>query len=114
MSLLQRNRTRPPEPSTQPRQLTEPPVAAPAAGRRSRTRTGGAWLAVWAAAAALVVLIVFMLQNPRSVEVTFLWMHGNVPLALALLISGVGGAILAMAVGAVRIAQRRRHAHQNR
>jgi uncharacterized integral membrane protein len=29
------------------------------------------------------VLIIFMLQNTRSVEVTFLWMHGTLPLTLA-------------------------------
>jgi uncharacterized integral membrane protein len=88
---------------------TSPPV-----GRAPRTRTGTAWFAVCAAAAALVVLIVFMLQNTRSVEVTFLWMHGNVPLALALLIAGVGVAVLAMAVGAARIGQLRRLARRNR
>lgn len=55
-----------------------------------------------------MVLIVFMLQNTRSVEVTFLWMHGTLPLALALLITGVGVAILAMVVGGARITQLRR------
>jgi uncharacterized integral membrane protein len=49
-----------------------------------------------------------MVQNTGSVEVTFLWMHGTVPLALALLIAGVGVAILAMVVGAARITQLRR------
>jgi hypothetical protein len=54
---------------------------------------------ICAAALALVLLIVFMLQNTRSVEVTFLWMHGTLPLALALLIAAVGSAILAMVFG---------------
>jgi uncharacterized integral membrane protein len=39
-------------------------------------------------------------------------MHGSVPLAMALLVAGVGTAILAMAVGAARIGQRRRLAHR--
>jgi uncharacterized integral membrane protein len=78
------------------------------AGRVPRTRTGAAWFGLCTAAAALVVLIVFMLQNTRSVEVTFLWMHGSAPLALALLVAGVGVAIMAIAVGVARTTQLRR------
>jgi uncharacterized integral membrane protein len=55
-----------------------------------------------------------MLQNTRSVEVTFLWMHGTLPLALALLIAGVGVAILTMVVGAARITQLRRLSRRQR
>jgi len=73
-----------------------------------RTRTGAAWFGICVAALLLVVLIVFMLQNTRSVEVTFLGMHGNLPLAMALLVAAVGSAILTMAIGAARITQLRR------
>jgi uncharacterized integral membrane protein len=83
-------------------------------GTRTRTRTGAAWFGICTAAVALVVLVVFMLQNTGSVEVTFLWMHGSVPLALALLVAGVGTAALAMAVGAARVGQLRRLARNNR
>jgi uncharacterized integral membrane protein len=53
------------------------------------------------------VLIVFMLQNTREVEVTFLGMQGRLPLALALLIASVGTAILITLVGTARITQLR-------
>jgi putative membrane protein len=79
---------------------------------RIRTRTSATWFIVCGAAVALVVLIVFMLQNTRSVEVSFLWMHGTLPLALALLIAGVGVAFLVMVVGAARITQLRRLSRQ--
>ena len=95
-------------------QLVTSPPSDRTRRRSLRTRAGTAWFAVCTAAAALVVLIVFMLQNTRSVEVTFLWMHGNVPLALALLVAGVSVAILAMAVGEVRISQLRRFARRPR
>jgi len=114
MSIVHRKRSRPADPAVSREDLAGPPVTAPSAGRAPRTRTGKAWLAVCTAAAALVVLIVFMLQNTRSVEVTFLWMHGDVPLALALLIAGVGVGILAMAVGGARIGQLRRLARRHR
>jgi uncharacterized integral membrane protein len=39
------------------------------------TRTSAAWIAICTAALTFMVLIVFMLQNTRRVEVSFLWMH---------------------------------------
>lgn len=108
---MHRKRTRPADPAPGHEDLAGPPVTSPPDGRAPLTRTGIAWLAVCAAAAALVVLIVFMLQNTRSVEVTFLWMHGTVPLALALLIAGVG--VPAMAVGGTGISQLRRVARRH-
>jgi lipopolysaccharide assembly protein A len=78
------------------------------------TRWSAAWVGICGAALTLVALIVFMLQNTRRVEVTFLWMHGTLPLALALLIAGVGSAILAMVFGAARITQLRRLARRRR
>ena len=79
-----------------------------------RTRLSATWFGVCAAALTLVVLIIFMLQNTRSVEVSFLWLHGNVPLALALLIASVGTAVVVMVVGAARIPQLRRHSRRPR
>lgn len=73
-----------------------------------RTRVGRLWFGICAAAVTLVVLVVFMLQNTRSVEVSFLWMHGSLPLALGLLIAAVGTAIAVMVIGTARITQLRR------
>jgi len=39
--------------------------------------------------AVFLVLIVLMLQNTRTDQVSFVGMHGNLPLALALLIAAV-------------------------
>jgi uncharacterized integral membrane protein len=106
---LNQTRTAPSDPPTTeaPPRLADPPVAAPAT-RVPRTRTGAAWFGICVAALLFVVLIVFMLQNTRSVEVSFLGMHGSLPLALALLVAAVGAAILTMMVGAARITQLRR------
>jgi uncharacterized integral membrane protein len=73
-----------------------------------RTRVGAAWIGVCVAALTSIVLIVFMLQNTRRVEVSFLWMHGTLPLALALLIAGIGVAAVAAVIGTARITQLRR------
>ena len=88
-----------------------------AVGHRSRvpsTRTGRAWASLCATVLAFVVLIVFMMQNTGSTEVTFLWMHGSIPLALALLIAAVGAALLTMVVGVARVTQLRRVARRPR
>jgi len=60
------------------------------------------------AALLLVALIVFMLQNTQLVLVSFLGMQGTVPLAVALLIAGVGVGVIALIIGTVRITQLRR------
>jgi uncharacterized integral membrane protein len=97
----------------------DPPTAATPAEPASpstavpRTRVSAAWIGVCAATLLFVVLIVFMLQNTGSVEVTFLWIHGSLPLALALLIAGVGVAIAAMVIGTARITQLRRLSRRN-
>jgi lipopolysaccharide assembly protein A len=108
MSVLYRNRNAPAEPvSAAPPQAMAPPPAVPSAPA-ARTRTSAAWVGICLAVAVLAVLIVFLLQNTGSVEVTFLWMHGSLPLAIALLIAGVGASLLTMTVGAARITQLRR------
>jgi uncharacterized integral membrane protein len=78
------------------------------------TRTSAVWFGVWAGVAGLILLIIFVAQNTSSVEINFLWMHGRIPLALGLLIAGVCGALIAMAVAAVRIIQLRRLVRRGR
>lgn len=101
MSILHRNR---PEPATD----APPPEPATVSSPPARTRVSAAWLGACLAAAVLTVLVVFMLQNTSNVEVTFLWMHGSLPLAIALLIAGVGASLLTTTVAVARITQLRR------
>jgi uncharacterized integral membrane protein len=114
MSLLSRKR-RVPEDSaaTAAPQATPEPSETSPAGPVSRTRTSAAWLGICLAAVILVVLIIFLLQNTSHVEVSFLWLHGRIPLAIALLIAGVGSALLTMMVGVARITQLRRRFRHN-
>jgi uncharacterized integral membrane protein len=73
-----------------------------------RSRAGAAWVGICIAAVVLVALIIFMLQNTQPVLVTFLSMQGTVPLAVALLIAGIGVGIVALVIGTIRISQLRR------
>ena len=78
----------------------------PLPGER-RTRLSGAWTAIVIGLVALVVILVFILQNGQKVEVTFLVFRGQLPLAVALLFALILGAVIVFAFGAARILQLR-------
>jgi uncharacterized integral membrane protein len=88
-----------------------PPKPGPGQPERvqvAHTRTSAAWVGVWAGVVVLILLIIFVAQNTASVKISFFALEGQISLALALLIAGVGGAIVSMAVAATRILQLRR------
>ena len=72
-----------------------------------QTRLSGAWTAIVIGLVGLIVILVFILQNQQSVEVTFLVFKGHLPLAVALLFALILGAIIVVAFGAARILQLR-------
>lgn len=91
------------------------PTPQPASPERIRpTRTGAAWVALAVAALLTMLLIVFLVQNTRSTEISFLWMTANTPLAVALLIAAVGSVLLTLTLGTARIAQLRRQVRKQR
>lgn len=79
-----------------------------------QTRLSGAWTALVVGVVALVVILVFILQNLQSVELYFLAFHGHLPLAVALLFAMVLGAIVVLAFGGGRILQLRMVARRMR
>jgi uncharacterized integral membrane protein len=83
-----------------------PATGEPLPGER-QTRLSGAWTAIVIGLVALVVILVFILQNQASVEVTFLVFKGHLPLAVALLFALILGAVIVVAFGGARILQLR-------
>jgi uncharacterized integral membrane protein len=73
-----------------------------------RSRTSSAWFAVVALAVLMLLLIIFVGQNTRTVQVSFLAWDGQAPLAVALLIAALVGILLAVIAGSLRILQLRR------
>lgn len=73
------------------------------------TKTGIAFSALIAGAIVLILLLVFILENTESVQVSLFGVSGRVPLGVALLLAAIGGALLTGIVGAARIVQLRRH-----
>jgi putative membrane protein len=83
------------------------PPSSPPRRRVRGTRTGRVWVGVCAAALITVALIIFMVQNTHTVQVTFLGLTGSTSLALMLLIAAVGGILLTLVLGSARILQLR-------
>jgi putative membrane protein len=86
---------------------TDAPETSESLPGERRTRLSGAWTAIVVGLVALVVILVFILQNQQSVEVSFLMFNGHLPLAVALLFALILGAVIVVAFGAARILQLR-------
>jgi putative membrane protein len=67
-----------------------------------------------AGAAALIVVMIFIIQNAHAVNVTFLGAHLHLSLAVALLLAAIVGALAMAAAGTARITQLRRIMRRNR
>src|SRR6266581_8194302 len=104
-----------------PQQAAPEPAAPPAAAPRPlpqhrirRTRTGGIWVAMGFFAVILLLLLIFILQNGTDVSVSYLGMHGHLPLGVAMLLAAVSGVLLVVLAGAARISQLRATARRHR
>src|ERR1700686_2249965 len=93
-------------PKEEPAPEADKPADEPLPGER-RTRLSGAWTAIVIGLLALVVILVFILQNQQSVQIKFLMFEGNLPVAIALLFALILGAVIVFAFGAARILQLR-------
>jgi putative membrane protein len=93
----------PSQPRPTPSEHTEGSSRPPSA----RTRLSGTWVAVIVAAIVFVLLLIFILQNTESVDVSYFGVHGTMPLGVALLLAAIGGILLAALVASLRIWQLR-------
>jgi lipopolysaccharide assembly protein A len=78
------------------------------------TRISGLWVAVVFFAVVLLFLLIFILQNGRTVGISYLGAHGHLPLGVALLLAAVCGVLLVILAGAARISQLRAVARKHR
>ena len=102
----QRSDTAPdPQLDAPPSGLQPGPVAPPPPHKIRHTRISGLWFAVVFFAVVLLFLLIFILQNGRAVDISYLGMHGHLPLGVALLLAAVCGVLLTILAGAARISQ---------
>jgi uncharacterized integral membrane protein len=84
----------------------DPPLDAPPPQHKIRhTRISGLWFAVAFFGVVLLFLLIFILQNGQHVDISYLGMHGHLPLGVALLLAAVCGALLTILAGVARISQ---------
>lgn len=76
--------------------MEEPSQTGTAAERGARSPR------LWVAAVAVLVLVIFVLQNSQRVEVDFLFTTTETPLVFALVLAGVLGAVIGWAVPRIR------------
>ncbi len=67
-----------------------------------------------AGAGILIVVMIFIIQNARAVNITFLGAHLHLSLAVALLLAAIAGALVMATAGTARITQLRRTMRRNR
>jgi uncharacterized integral membrane protein len=79
-----------------------------------RTRVSGVWIATLAFAVVLLLLLVFILENSHTVDVSYFGAHGHLPLGVALLLAAVFGVLLVALPGTARIIQLRGTARRHR
>jgi uncharacterized integral membrane protein len=78
------------------------------------TKTSRAWIRLLPLLVVLVVILVFVFQNPKDVKVSLFTISGTLPLSVALLGAVLLGALMALALGSVRIFQLRKQVHRKR
>ena len=79
------------------------------------TKTSRAWWVLVGGLLVLLLMIAFIAQNGKHVEIHFLWAKGNVSVGLALLLAAVLGALAVVLLGGARMLQMRvqaRRAHR--
>jgi uncharacterized integral membrane protein len=107
-----------------PAEVAPPAAAAPTAAgpahagapslKPKHTRISGLWVAVGFFAVILLLLLIFILQNGKTVDVSYMGAHGHLPLGVALLLAAVCGVLLVVLAGAARISQLRTVARRHR
>lgn len=99
--------------SAQPPIPAEPEELRPAPGEKlSSTRASATWTAVAVSLLALVVVLVFILQNLQDAKVHFFSVSWTAPLGADLLFAAVLGGLLVFAAGSLRLLQLRRLARR--
>jgi lipopolysaccharide assembly protein A len=96
---------------------SSPPPAAPGPTLRAatmHTRISGMRTSLIAAAAGLIVVMIFIIQNAHAVSISFLGAHLRLSLAVALVLAAIAGALIMAAAGTARITQLRRIMRRDR
>jgi uncharacterized integral membrane protein len=79
-----------------------------------RTRTSSTFSGIGIGLVVLLGVIVFIAQNTGDTRLNFLWIHGSLPVGLAVLLAFVLGGIFVLLLGVARLTQLRLVARRHR
>lgn len=82
-------------------------------GRVRRTRVSALWIGLVVAATLAIFLLIFIAQNSDDVTIAFLGWEGQIPLAVAMLLTAVVAVLVVAVPGSLRIGQLRRALRKN-
>jgi uncharacterized integral membrane protein len=82
--------------------------------RRLPRRLSGLWVTLASGAIVLVLLLIFILENGKNVDIAYFGAHGQLPLGVALLFAAVFGNLLVLLPWAGRMLQLRMAARRRR
>jgi putative membrane protein len=99
---------------TTPAPTTPTGSAASTPRRPTGSRIGTARTALIAGALVLIVVLIFIIENAHAVTISFFGFHGQISLAVALLLAAIAGALIMAAAGTARITQLRMAMRRNR
>lgn len=106
----------PAQPSADSAPTAEPTADRATAVRRTtarRSRLGSMWVSLIGMSVVLVILLIFVLQNPTPTEINFLWLDGQLPVGVAVLFASIAGILLVAIPATGRIWQLRRGIRRN-
>jgi uncharacterized integral membrane protein len=93
---------------------TQTPVQPPAQQAAKQSRISATWVVLALFAVVLLLLLVFILENSQSVDISYFGAHGHIPLGVALLMAAVLGTLLAVIAWFGRGVRVRATAHKHR
>jgi uncharacterized integral membrane protein len=97
------------DPAGTPSSVQPPPQKA-----AKQSRVNSTWVVLALFAVVLLLLLVFILENSKSVDIGYFGAHGHVPLGVALLLAAVLGILLVILAWLARGVRVRATAHKHR
>jgi lipopolysaccharide assembly protein A len=91
-----------------------PPAPSPPKSGRRHSRISGMRTSLIAGFTVLIVVMIFIIQNAHTVNISFLGAHLRLSLAVALFLAAIAGALIMAAAGTARITQLRRIMRRDR
>ena len=89
-------------------------VQPPAKQAAKQFRISPGWVVLAIFAVVLLLLLVFILENGQSVDISYFGAHGHIPLGVALLLAALAGILLVITAWFGRGVRVRATAHRHR